>query len=305
MGQKAAIAAGIAPATGLKVNIALNAQQKPTVSARPAGSSASPHGTRPATLYYTSQPKKEASNSMKPTNNASPSAAAPTSSASSASTARPAQAANTSASAARPVASTGPTNAAASTARPVNTPGAANVTSSATRPTTVNSTPASRPASANFDYRANVERQSREQKSVGNILAYVVYGIGFFFLISVVLASYGAYTINRQLHDQATSISSLDDKYAGKVADLGKQLATTQDNLNVAQAQINRAQDLINKQEDEINQLHAALAAASSANSDAVHAEVRARAQEAASLRARIRDLEYRMSMQQSTTRVP
>jgi uncharacterized protein involved in exopolysaccharide biosynthesis len=151
---------------------------------------------------------------------------------------------------------------------------------------------ATRPSSVNYDYRANVERQSREQKSVGNILAYFVYGLLAIFIVSGGLAIYGAVVIFDKLHDQSTSISSLDDKYATKVANLGKQLAATQDTLTQAQAQIARQQDLINKEQEDLNKLLAQV----SADSEALRAERQARAQETASLRGRVRDLDYRVT---------
>ncbi len=248
--------------SGQKVNVNLTASQKASVSSP----SASPHGTRPATLYYSSTTKKETPTSMKPTTNASPSAPTSTSSSSAASAGRPATTAATASSATRPATA------------PVN---------SATRSTT-----------ANIDYRANVERQSREQKSVGNILSYFVYGLIAVFVFGAGLATYGAVIIFDKLHDESTSISSLDDKYAAKVDGLNKQLASTQDTLTQAQAQISRQQDLLSKQEEEINQLRTAINASSSASADAIHAEAKARAQEAAALRARIRDLENKTSIQ-------
>ncbi|HEX4140599.1 MAG TPA: hypothetical protein VHY09_09650, partial [Candidatus Methylacidiphilales bacterium] len=279
-GIKTTAATGVTPsATGQKVNIDLNAQHKATVSAPAANASTSPHPTRPATLYYTSQPKKEATDSMKTTPTAG-SAATPTSSSSAA---RPANAANASAAATRPAAATTANSAATA------------------RPSTLNSTTASRPTGGGFDYRANVERQSREQKSVGSILSYFVYGLIAVFVIGAGLATYGSVVIFGQLHDHATSISGLDAKYAQKDADLTKTVLTMQDTLSQANATIARQQDLLSKQEEEINQLRTAINTASSASADAIHAESRARAQEAANLRARIRDLEYKTSIQTTT----
>jgi hypothetical protein len=252
--------------SGQKVNIALTAPQKASVTSP----STSPHGTRPATLYY-STPRKEATPSMKPHTNASPSPATSTSSAGS------------SASAARPATS-------AATAAAANP--------SATRPAASAPAAASRPAATNFDYRTNVERQSREQKSVGNILAYFVYGLAILFLLTACLAGYGAYTINKQLRDESTSISGLDDKYAAKVAELNKEIATTQDTLIQAQATIGRQQELLNKQEEEIGQLRTAINAASSASAEAIQHEAHARAQDTAALRARVRDLENKTTFQ-------
>ncbi len=294
--------AGVSPiATGQKVNISLTAHQKATAAVL-AASKPSPHGTRPATLYYTSQPKKEASDSMKTTPTAS-SASTPASSSSAAAASRPANGATATSSASRPAA----TAASSSTSATRPASAAANPTTSA-RPaaaaTQVSAAPtATRPAATNFDYRANVERQSREQKSVGSILGYFVYSLIAVFLIGAGLATYGSVIIFDKLHDQSTNITSLDDKYSAKVDALNKQLATTQDALTQAQAQTARQLDLLNKQEEEINQLRTAMAAASAASADAIHAEAHARSQEAAALRARIREVENRTSLEPTITR--
>jgi plasmid maintenance system antidote protein VapI len=168
---------------------------------------------------------------------------------------------------------------------------ASSATSSATatpaataRPVTTATT---RPA-PNIDYRANVERQSREQKSVGSILSYIVYGLIAFFVISAGLAIYGADIIFKQLHDQSATVSDLDARYTKITSDLSTKLSSTQDTLSQAQAQIQRQQDLIVKQQEELNQL----IAASASNDSAIKAEHQARAQDTANLRAHLKELE-------------
>ena len=212
------------------------------------GPTTSPHGTRPATLYYSSQTHKdkEATLPMKTIPTASPASSSSTSS----TTTLPSSVAR----------------AATSSPRPATT----------------------------VDYRANVERQSREQKSVGNILSYVVYGLIAFFVISAGLAAYGADVIFKQLHDQSMTVSDLDARYTAENKDLNAKLATTQDTLSQAQAQITRQQDLILKQQEELNRL----IAATNDNTSAIRQEKQTRSEEAASLRERVRDLEYRTSTQ-------
>jgi polyhydroxyalkanoate synthesis regulator phasin len=151
----------------------------------------------------------------------------------------------------------------------------------------------SRPATT-LDYRANVERQSREQKSVGNILSYVVYALIGFFVVSAGLAGYGADVIFKQLHDQSVTVSGLDQKYAKATGDLTTKLAATQEILAQAQAQIGRQQDLILKQQEEINRL----IAATNDNTGALRQERETRAEETASLRSQVRDLENRGTYQ-------
>ncbi len=154
-----------------------------------------------------------------------------------------------------------------------------------TRPAT--SASPTRPATTS-DYRANIERQSREQKSVGNLLSYIVYGFIILFVLVVGLAGYGADVIFKQLHDESATVSDLDARYSAANKDLNAKLATTQDTLNTAQATINRQQDVILKQQEELNRL----ISATSDNAAAIKAEKQARAQETANLRGQVRDLE-------------
>jgi hypothetical protein len=156
---------------------------------------------------------------------------------------------------------------------------------SATRTTASASAPR---AAAPVDYRANVERQSREQKSVGNILNYIVWGLIGVFVIGAALAGYGGYVLSQRISDQSVTVRDLDSRYAAANKDLLAKLQATQDTLSAAQAQINREQDLINRQQDAINRLLATTADTSSA----VKAEKAARAQETAALRTRVRELE-------------
>jgi hypothetical protein len=176
-----------------------------------------------------------------------------------------------------------------SPASPASAPSATTLPSSVAR----SATSSPRPATT-LDYRANVERQSREQKSVGNILSYIVYGLIGFFVISAALAGYGSYVIFQRLHDQSQTVSDLDARYSAANKDLNAKLAATQDTLTQAQAQITRQQDIILKQQEDINKL----IAATNDNASAVRTERATRAQETASLRERVRDLEYRTSIQ-------
>jgi uncharacterized coiled-coil protein SlyX len=175
------------------------------------------------------------------------------------------------------------------TAGPASTSSAATLPLSASRPTASSPRPAT-----NVDYRANVERQSREQKSVGNILSYVVYALIAFFVISAGLAIYGANVIFKQLHDQSVTVTDLDARYSAANKDLNAKLATTQDTLTQAQAQIARQQDVIVRQQEELNRLIASV----NDNVNALKSEKQSRTQETASLRARVRDLENRGTYQ-------
>jgi hypothetical protein len=222
-----------------------------TAAAKPPGSTftrptpttskptASPHGTRPATLYYSSGARKDKAETspMKTTPSASP---APSTSTPSTTAARPT----------------------ASTLR----------------------------AASVVDYRTNVERQSREQKSVGDILSIIVYTLIGLFVVGASLSAYGANVVFKQLRQQSVTVSDLDARLSAQNSALADQLKTTMTTLSEAQAQIGREQELILKQQETINKL----ISATQDNSAALKSERATRAEETSSIRARLRDLEYR-----------
>ena len=209
---------------------------------------ASPHGTRPATLYYSSSPRKEKPAAPHAATSSSPTPMKTTPGAASSS--------------------------APSSAQSVATRVAP---SSTVRPATV------------ADFRSNVERQSREQKSVGNLLSYIVYGLLFLFVAGAALAGYGTYVLSEQIRQQSVTVNDLDKKYAGQVADLNAKLDATNAALTQSQAEITKQADLITKQQDALTKL----TTATQTLADALRQERRARTDETASLRTRVKNLEY------------
>jgi hypothetical protein len=154
---------------------------------------------------------------------------------------------------------------------------------------TYRATPGATPrASTASDFRANIDRQSREQKSVGDVLAYVVYAIGALLIIGAGLAIYGGYVLSQQIHQQSVTMSDLDARYAAENKSLTDALGTTNDSLSQAQGQIRRQEEMIARQQDTINKLVIT-------NDEIVAAlkqERLTRASETTNLRARVRALE-------------
>jgi hypothetical protein len=172
---------------------------------------------------------------------------------------------------------------------------------SAPAPRTVSTTVAgpassSRPGGVS-DYRANIDRQSREQKSIGGILNLVVYGLIAIFICGAGLAAYGAHVIFKQLHAQSMTVSDLDSRYATANEQLNAQLKSTAQAVLELQAQVNRDETLALKQQDAIVKLQSSL----TAESDTLRQERVARAtetsiriSETAALRTRLREIEAR-----------
>jgi hypothetical protein len=135
-----------------------------------------------------------------------------------------------------------------------------------------------------------VERQSREQKSVGDILSVLVYTLIGLFVVGASLSGYGAYVLSKQIQQQSVTVGDLDKRVTDENRVLSDQLKTTMANLSEAQSVIAREQDMIVKQQEMINKL----IAAAQDNAAAIKAERATRADETSSIRARLRDLEYR-----------
>jgi hypothetical protein len=154
---------------------------------------------------------------------------------------------------------------------------------------TYRATPGAAPRTATAsDFRANIDRQSREQKSVGDVLSYVVYAIGALLIIGAGLAIYGGYVLSQQIHQQSVTMSDLDARYAAENKSLTDALGATNDTLSQAQGQIHRQEEMIARQQDTINKLV-------TTNDEIVAAlkqERLTRASETSNLRARVRSLE-------------
>jgi septal ring factor EnvC (AmiA/AmiB activator) len=149
------------------------------------------------------------------------------------------------------------------------------------------------------DYRANIERQAREQKSIGGIINYVVYALAAFLILCATLAGYGAYVLSKQIQHQSVTLSDLDTRYTQANRDLNAQIKTVDDtltdSLNQTRAQISRQQQVILQQQEALNSLMAEntkLTAAANAAESALRQERQTRAYETASLRGRVRALE-------------
>jgi hypothetical protein len=155
-------------------------------------------------------------------------------------------------------------------------------------PRTVGSASAPGRAASVSDYRANIDRQAREQKSVGGVLGIIVYVLIGFFVLSACLAGYGAYTLSRQIHAQSVTVNDLDTRYSAENKTLTGDLATTDANLADTQAQLRREQEVILRQQDTINKL----VIANDNTVAALRAERQTRAAETAALKARVKTLE-------------
>jgi hypothetical protein len=260
-------------------------------------------------LYYSTAPQKDAAPKTNPLPNpASRPATAPTQPASHRpSTPTPMQTPSTSRPASSPQPApnrpAGASTAGATASRPA---GAASSTAStgasATGATRAVSTTVAGPAASSrpggvSDYRANIDRQTREQKSIGGILNLAVYALIAIFILGAGLAGYGAHIIFKQLNEQSSTVTDLDSRFSTANDQLTTQLKTTQQSLQQLQTQADREQDLALKQQDTIAKLQAALTADTEAlrqERSARAAESSARASEAAVLRARVRTLENR-----------
>ena len=179
-------------------------------------------------------------------------------------------------------------------------------TTAAATPTSASFAPrtgaaASVPARAGsvIDYRTNIERQTREQKSVGDIISIMVYVLIGFVVIGASLAGYGAYVLSKQIHQQSVTMTDLDNRYAAQNREITNSVKTLDDALTETtiktEAQIGRQQELILRQQDSINKLtsdNEKLVSAVEANESALHTERQTRSYETTALRNRLHLIE-------------
>jgi hypothetical protein len=156
------------------------------------------------------------------------------------------------------------------------------------------SSSSSRPAGV-ADFRNNIDRQSREQKSIGGILNIIVYGLIGLFVVAALLAAYGANDVYKQLHQQSSTVTELDSRYSTAFTELGEQLKTQYQTTKQLQGQLNQSQELAVHQQDTIAKLQTTLDAATEAlrqERATRAAETSIRVSENSALRARVRALE-------------
>jgi len=100
------------------------------------------------------------------------------------------------------------------------------------------------------DFRRNADRQSREQKSFGNVLATITYSILVAFILVTALAGYGGYILFQRIKLQSQSIAELDRRYEAEVVGL-------KEDQNRAHDEIERVSDDLARQQEQISRLRA------------------------------------------------
>jgi hypothetical protein len=152
----------------------------------------------------------------------------------------------------------------------------------------------SKPAGVS-DYRSNIDRQSREQKSIGGILNFIVYALIGLFVVGTALAAYGAHDVYRQLRSQSVTVSDLDTRYSAANQQLNDQLKVTEQSVIQLQNELAHSQELALRQQDAIGKLQTSLDAETAALREeraTRAAETSIRESETSTLRSRIRNLE-------------
>jgi cell division protein FtsB len=293
-----------APATGVLYYSSQNGPRKedsmksttPQQAARPATASTQPVPQRPAAAAsHTASPRPASAASQPFSQRSSSTASTPQ-----ASPSRPAGATPTNVSSHSNAAASSfapGVSHAAPASRPASSTAASGATAGATRAvstTVAGPSSTSRPANVS-DYRSNIERQSREQKSVGGILNIIVYALIALFVCGGLFAAYGAHDVYKQLSAQSTTVSELDSRYSAANQQLTDQLKTTQQSVDALQGQLSHAQELLVRQNDVLTKIQASLDAQSEAlrqERATRAAETSIRAQENSVLRARLHALE-------------
>ncbi len=105
------------------------------------------------------------------------------------------------------------------------------------------------------DYKGNVERQAKEQKSFGSVLSIVVYVLLAFVVTTAGLAGYGLYILKEQVSGQASTIHQLQDDEKVTTDALASRIGTLEQQLKDSQAQVDRQNEVLQQQEQKVNQI--------------------------------------------------
>jgi hypothetical protein len=149
------------------------------------------------------------------------------------------------------------------------------------KPTTMSNQPLK--PSTITDFKRNVDQQKKEQKSFNNVLSTITYVVLIGLILVTGLAGYGAHQFWMRLNDQATSITTLDQKLDTAVLGINEDLHRTKAELEKTTAEISHQQEEISILRSSLDKLQ----------TDA-KADRAARARENAALQKRLADLENR-----------
>lgn len=139
------------------------------------------------------------------------------------------------------------------------------------------------------DFRRNVQRQVREQRTVGSILGVAVTLIGLVLLAGLGFAGYGAYILSQDLGAQKVSTSQMRSALRGDI----DQLQTT---LDKARKDLRIIQDALIDQQEDTARLADSVGFRLDKLQDAVNEEQRSRQSETLLLRRRAAELEQKIS---------
>jgi hypothetical protein len=112
-------------------------------------------------------------------------------------------------------------------------------------PTHPKSMPVQTPAISEF--RKNVERQTREQKAVGDVMSWVGYSLLGGLIIVALMAGFGGYTLYHMIQDQSVTVAQFEAKYESETAALRQNIKDLQQELTQTRSLTSRQQEQITR----------------------------------------------------------
>jgi hypothetical protein len=109
------------------------------------------------------------------------------------------------------------------------------------------------------EFRKNVERQSREQKAVGDVLSWVGYSLLGGLIIVALMAGFGGYTLYRMIQDQSVTVAQFDAKYGAETASLHENVKDLEQELTQSRSLAARQQDQITRLSSRLDEANATL----------------------------------------------
>jgi hypothetical protein len=98
------------------------------------------------------------------------------------------------------------------------------------------------------EFRKNVERQTREQRAVGDVLSWIGYSLLGGLIVVALMAGFGGYTLYRMIEDQSVTVAQFDAKY-------GAETAALHENVKELDQQMAQTRNLVGRQQDQITRL--------------------------------------------------
>ncbi|MBW6415036.1 hypothetical protein KZZ20_05850 [Methylacidiphilum fumariolicum] len=101
--------------------------------------------------------------------------------------------------------------------------------------------------------KKTIEKQSKEQRSIQNILTVFLVGFIFFFSIVIILAVYGGMVIFKKIHAQDSLITDVDRKVNNRIERMASQVSKQEKDIEELETSLNQIHSYLTDTEKELS----------------------------------------------------